>query len=56
MCVLCEIKCVMLHGVVHAACCVLVCLGSIMLNPCLSFGDSLCDAVGHVLCACVRYG
>ena len=54
MCVLCEIDCVMLHGVLYVACVVLVCRVFIMLDLCLcALGGSLCDVVGHVLCACV---
>ena len=55
-CVLCEICCVMLYGVLCGAVCVVfVFFVFIMLNMCLcALGDSLCDAVGHVLCVCAR--
>ena len=53
MCVLCEIYCVRLHGVLYVACFVLVSRFYHVRSVLVSLRDSLCDVVGHVLCACV---
>ena len=52
-CVLCGICCVMLHGVLYVACFVFVSHFYHVKYVLVSFGESLCDVVGHGLCACV---
>ena len=50
--VVCEIDCVMLHGVV-CACFVFACFVLYHVKHVfVCFGDSLCDIASHVLCAC----
>ena len=43
----------MLHGVLYVAWFVFVSRFDHVKDVFVSFGDSLCDVVGHVLCACV---
>ena len=53
LCVLCEIYCMMLHGVLYVACFVFVPHFYHVKDVFVSVRDSLCDVVGHGLCDCV---